>query len=124
MICCEYGFWLYQGQHLFHLAARRLLLALRPKQIITQTEILMTSRWSRFWPFIELHEQKVVGLLLAVFVGFNIVTAPYSPDPRLDEVCYSDPAVTLALDGHLASLAWDEHGISVWTGNVPLHQLL
>src|SRR3954464_14746158 len=78
------------------------------------------------WPmtFIKQHEQKLVCLLLALFIGFNILTGLYPPDPWSDEVTYSDPAVTLALEGHLASTAWGDQGVPVWTGNVPLHQLL
>jgi hypothetical protein len=65
-----------------------------------------------------------VILALALFLGFNLVTAPYSPDPWLDEVSYGEPAANLAAQGHLISDAWGTRGHPVWTGNVPLYQLL
>jgi hypothetical protein len=74
--------------------------------------------------FIQRHEQAIVIFVLALFLGFNVVTAPFSPDPWLDEVSYSEPAANLAAHGTLSSDAWEDRGRPVWTGNVPLHQLL
>lgn len=74
--------------------------------------------------FIQRYEQAVVIFTLALFLGFNLVTAPYSPDPWLDEISYSEPAANLAAHGQLFSDAWGDVGRPVWTGNVPLHQLL
>jgi hypothetical protein len=86
----------------------------------------MISRWLNFFSpaFCEKHERTIVYFALALFLGFNLVTAPFSPDPWNDEVSYTDPAVTLATEGHLTSRAWGEQGKPVWTGNVPLHELL
>jgi hypothetical protein len=60
---------------------------------------------------------------LFLFAAFNIVTAPYSPEPWLDEVAYTDPGASLALEGTFTSTLWAERGTPLWTGNVPLHQL-
>jgi hypothetical protein len=61
--------------------------------------------------------------ILFLFAAFNIVTAPYSPPPWLDEVSYTDPGASLALEGTFTSTLWAEQGTPLWTGNVPLHQL-
>ena len=65
----------------------------------------------------------IIGVLL-LFAVFNIVTAPYSPDPWLDEVSYTDPGASLAVEGSFTSDVWGDRGSPIWTGNVPLHQLL
>ena len=62
-------------------------------------------------------------VILFLFAIFNIVTAPYSPRPWCDEVLYTDPGASLALDGKFTSTCWAERGGPIWTGNVPLHQL-
>ncbi|HEX4265691.1 MAG TPA: hypothetical protein VH597_15255 [Verrucomicrobiae bacterium] len=74
--------------------------------------------------FFQRHERRIVFFILGLFLVFNLVTAPFSPDPWNDEISYSEPAVTLAATGHLTSHAWGAQGQPVWTGNSPLHQLL
>jgi hypothetical protein len=69
------------------------------------------------------HEWAAMLMVLLIFAVFNIVTAPYSPDPWVDEVSYTDPAASLALEGKFASTLWGQQGVPLWIGNVPLHQL-
>ncbi|MGA3162961.1 MAG: hypothetical protein ABSD77_01990 [Verrucomicrobiota bacterium] len=69
------------------------------------------------------HEWKWMVAVLFIFAVFNIVSAPYSPTPWLDEVAYTDPGASLALEGTFTSTLWAERGTPLWTGNVPLHQL-
>ena len=74
--------------------------------------------------FLERCEVQFVAILLLLFAVFNIATAPYSPDAWLDEVCYTDPGATLALEGHFTSTSWDAlRSKPVWVGNVPIHEL-
>lgn len=69
------------------------------------------------------NEWKWMLVILFIFAAFNIVTAPYSPEPWLDEVAYTDPGASLALEGTFTSTFSGEQGTPLWTGNVPLHQL-
>lgn len=69
------------------------------------------------------YEWRLMLAILFLFAAFNIATAPYSPQPWLDEVSYTDPAASLALNGTFTSTAWAKRGTPLWTGNVPLHQL-
>jgi hypothetical protein len=86
----------------------------------------MTSPSSEILPlsFFERHENVIVFLMLALFLGFNVLTAPFSPDVWNDEISYSEPAATFAATGHFVSHAWGDQSGPVWTGNAPLHQLL
>lgn len=67
-------------------------------------------------------ESWQVGLLLAAFFVFNLLTAARYPFVWIDEVMYSDPAVNLLLGHGFTSSAWYAQSSSeLWAGNVPLH---
>lgn len=66
-----------------------------------------------------------MGLLLAVFFAFNLLTAARYPFVWIDEVMYSDPAVNLLLGHGFTSSAWyAQSSGEFWAGNVPLHSAL
>jgi hypothetical protein len=97
-------------------------------KIILNGTNMENSTWSNPTPFslakkCVRNEWKLMLVILFLFAAFNVVTAPDSPLPWLDEVAYTDPGASLALEGRLTSTFWEERGTPVWTGNVPLHQL-
>ena len=70
-------------------------------------------------------EKWGVGLLLAAFLAFNLLTATRYPFVWIDEVMYADPAVNFLLGHGFTSSAWyAQPSGEFWAGNVPLHSAL
>jgi len=63
--------------------------------------------------------------IVLFFVVVTLLTVDIFGHVTIDEVCYSDPAVNLVMNGSFTSSAWyAQQKEEFWASNTPLHQLL